>query len=88
MLDHQTDCPSLSGLDSCPEALDEELQRFPRQYGMPRAPTSAPDIRILISDDDPFRVNRFVDTRADDPRGYHLNTARGHKEEKGIARGW
>src|SRR5436309_599565 len=53
----------------------EELQRFLRQYGMPLYPTSAPDIRILIVDDEPAIVDLFVDLLAGDPRGFHLETA-------------
>jgi two-component system, OmpR family, response regulator VicR len=53
----------------------EELQRFLRQYGMPLYPTSAPDIRILIVDDEPTVVKLFVDMLADDPRGFILDTA-------------
>jgi hypothetical protein len=86
MLDHRTGCTSLPGLDSCPEALDEELQRFFRQYGMTLAPNAVPDIRTFIIDDNPSLVNLFVDILADDPWGYHLNTARGHEEKNGIAR--
>src|SRR6266704_1626047 len=50
----------------------EELQRFLRQYGMPLYPISAPDIRILIVDDEPTIVKLFVDMLADDPRGFIL----------------
>jgi excisionase family DNA binding protein len=53
----------------------EELQRFLRQYGMLLHPTPAPDIRILIVDDEPAIVDLFVDLFAGDPRGFHLETA-------------
>jgi excisionase family DNA binding protein len=52
-----------------------ELQRFLRQYGMPLYPTSAPDIRILIVDDEPYIVDLFVDLLTGDPRGFKLDTA-------------
>jgi|KBSSwiStaDraftv2_1062776.scaffolds.fasta_scaffold660478_2 hypothetical protein len=64
---------------SCQIGL-EELQHCLRQYRMPLAPSSVPDIRILIIDDASL-VNHFVDILADDPRGYYRNTARGHEEE-------
>jgi two-component system, OmpR family, response regulator VicR len=53
----------------------EELQRFLRQYGMPLYPTSTPDIRILIVDDEPYIVDLFTELLASDPRGFKLDTA-------------
>jgi hypothetical protein len=53
----------------------EELQRFLRQHGILPGPISAPYICILIIDDDPSIVKLFADILADDPWGFHLDTA-------------
>lgn len=53
----------------------QELQRFLRQYGMPSYPSSAPELRILIVDDELSIVDFFVDLLTRDPRGFKLDTA-------------
>jgi len=52
-----------------------EFQRFLKQYGMPGYPVPAPEVRILIVDDEPALVDLLVKFLSRDRRGFKLETA-------------
>jgi CheY-like chemotaxis protein len=52
-----------------------EFQRFLKRYGIPSYLRSAPEVRILIVDDEPAIVDVLVDLLASDARGFKLETA-------------
>ena len=53
----------------------QERQHSLRQQGILLWPISVPYICILIIDEDPSIVKLFADILADDPWGFHLDTA-------------
>lgn len=53
----------------------QEFQEFLQQHGLPAYPVAAPEVRILIADDEPEILDMLWDFLSADPRGFKLETA-------------